>query len=86
MWNRNRKNRTFLLALSFLQYSKIRLFESLKKVNSDFFNLNEKGQVNTILYGSQKSDSKCANQEIRKFVTAYIKATSHFDRLLTSNQ
>ena len=28
----------------------------------------------------------CANQEIIKFVITYVKATSHFDRLLTSNQ
>ena len=40
------------------------LFESLRKVDSNFLNLNEKDQVNTLLYGSQTNDSKCVNQEI----------------------
>ena len=62
------------------------LFESLRKVDSNFLNLNEKDQVNTLLYGSQTNDSKCVNQEIVKFLITYIKATTRFDRLLISNQ
>ena len=61
-------------------------FENLKKVDSKFFNLNGKDQVNTLLYGSQTNDSKRANQEILRFVIAYTKATTHFDRSLISNQ
>ena len=71
--------------LSFLQYSKIRIVENLKKVDSNFFNLNEKDQVNTLLYSSQTNDYKYANQGILKFVIAYIKATTRFDRSLISN-
>ena len=65
---------------------RLELFERLRKVDSNFLNLNEKYQVNTLLYGSQTNDSKCANQEILKFVMTYIKATTRFDRLLISNQ
>ena len=65
---------------------RLELFESLSKVDSSFLNLNEKDQVNTLLYGSQTNDSKCANQEILKFVITYIKATTRFDRSLISNQ
>ena len=65
---------------------RLELFESLKKTDSIFLNLNEKGQVNTLLYGSQTNDSKCVNQEILKLVITYIKATTRFDRSLISNQ
>ena len=65
---------------------RLELFERLRKVDSNFLNLNEKYQVNTLLYGSQRNDCKCANQEILKFVMTYIKATTRFDRLLISNQ
>ena len=34
------------------------LYDNLKKVDSIFFNLNEKDQVNTLLHGSQTNDSK----------------------------
>ena len=42
--------------------------------------------VHVELYGSQTNDSKCANQEILKFVVTYIKTTTRFDRSLISNQ
>ena len=34
------------------------IIENLKRVDSNLFNLNEKDQVNTLLYGSQTNDSK----------------------------
>ena len=60
--------------------------KALGKSIQIFLNLNEKDQVNTLLYGSQTNDSKCVNQEIFKFVITYIKATTRFDRSLISNQ
>ena len=53
-------------------YSTQRLerFENFKKVNLNFFNLNEKDQVNTSLYSSQTNHSVCAHQEILKFAIA----------------
>ena len=76
----------FFLRCHFYSTQRLEHFEKLKKVDSNFFNLNEKDQVNTLLYGSQTNNSKCANQEVLKFVIAYIKATICFDRSLISNQ
>ena len=76
----------FFLCCHFYSTQRLDLFESLKNVDSIFFNLDEKEQVNTLLYGSQASDSKCANQEVLKFVITCIKATTCFDRSLIINQ
>ena len=62
----------FFLLCHFYSTQRLELFENLKNVDSNFFNLNEKDQVNTLLHGSQTKDSKCVNQEILKFVIAYI--------------
>ena len=76
----------FFLRCHLYSTQRSELFESLRKVDSNFLNLHEKDQVNTLLHGSQKNDSKCANQEILKFVITYIKATTRFDRSLISKQ
>ena len=76
----------FFLRCHLYSIQGLELFESLSKVDSSFLNLNEKDQVNALLYGSQTNGSKCANQEILKFVITYIKATTRFDRSLISNQ
>ena len=76
----------FFLRCHLYSTQRSELFESLRKVDSNFLNLNEKDQVNTLFYGSQTNDSKCVNQEILKFVITYIKATTRFDRSLISNQ
>ena len=69
----------FFLRCHFYSTQRSELFEKLKKVDSNFFNLSKKDRVNTLFYGSQANDSKCANQEILKFVIAYIKPTTCFD-------
>ena len=76
----------FFLRCHLYNTQRLELFENLKKIDSSFFNLNEKYQVTTLLYGSQTNDSKCASQEILKFVITYIKATTRFDRPLINNQ
>ena len=76
----------FFLRCHFNITQRLELFENLKKVDSNFFNLNEKNQVHVLLYGSLTNDSKCANQEIFKFVIAYVKTASRFDRSLINNQ
>ena len=76
----------FFLRCHLYSTQRLELFESLKKVDSNVLNLNEKDQVNTLLYGSQTNDSKCGIEEILKFVITYIKATTRFDRSLISNQ
>ena len=76
----------FFLRCHFYSTQRLEIFKSLNKVDSNFFNLNETDQVNTLLYGSKTNYSKCTNQEILKFVIAYIKATTRFDRSLIRNQ
>ena len=76
----------FFMPCHLYSIQRLELFESLRKVDSNFLNLNEKDQVNALLYGSQTNYSKCANQEILKFVITYIKVTTRFDRSLISNQ
>ena len=76
----------FFLRCHIYSTQRLELFEKLKKVDSNFFSLNETDQVNTLLYGSQINETKCANQDILNFVIAYIKATTRFDRSLISNQ
>ena len=70
----------------FYSTQRLELFESFLRVDSNFYNLNEKDQVYALLYGSQTNDSKYANQEILKFVIAYIKVSTRFDSSLVSNQ
>ena len=67
----------FFLRCHLYNTQRLELFEN---------NLNEKDQVTTLLYGSQTNDSKCANQEILKFVITYIEVTTRFDRPLINNQ
>ena len=60
----------FFLRCPFYSTQRLELFKNRKKVNSNFFNLNEKEQVNTSLYSSQTNHSVCAHQEILKFAIA----------------
>ena len=77
----------FFLRCHLCSTQRLELFQSLRKVDSIFLNLNEKYQVNTLLCGSQTNDSKCANQQILKFVITYTKVTTTcFNRSLISNQ
>ena len=76
----------FFLRCHFYSTQRLELFQNLKRVDSNFFNLNENDQINTLLYGSQTNYSKYGNQEILKFVIAYIKATTRFERSIISNQ
>ena len=76
----------FFLRCHFYSTERLELFENLKIIDSNFFNLNEKDQVAILLYGSQKNYSKDSNQEILQIVINYIKATTRFDRPLVNNQ
>ena len=77
---KNKTAKHFFLRCHFYSTKDYSFLKALMKTN-----LNE-DQVNTLLYGSQTNDSKCANQEILKFVIACIKATTRFGRSLISNQ
>ena len=46
------------------------LFENLKKIDPNFFNLNEKDQINVLLYAYQRNKPKSFNQSILNNVTS----------------
>ena len=71
-----------LKPLNISQYSKIKHFENLEKVEPNFLGLNLKNKDLILLYGSQTNNSEIINQKILKNVTFYHKATTHFDRPL----
>ena len=72
----------FLLRCHLYSPQRLELFENLEKVDASFLNLNVKGKVNFLLYGSQSAISKSSNREILKFVINYIQETGRFDRPL----
>ena len=72
----------FLLRCHLYFPQRLELFENLEKVHSSFLNLNVKGKVSFLLYGSQSATAKSSNHKILKFVINYIKETGRFDRRL----
>ena len=54
----------FLLRCHFHSALKLELFENLDKTDLNFFNLNEKDQVNVLSYGYQINKPKSFNQSI----------------------
>ena len=56
----------FLLRCHFYSTLRLELFENLEKVDPNFLNLNEKDQLNVLLYGYQISKPKSFNQSILK--------------------
>ena len=60
----------------------LELFENLEKIDPNFLNLNEKDQVDVLLYGYQINKSKNFSQSILNNVISYVKATARFDKPL----
>ena len=60
------------------------LFENLEKIDPNFLNLNEKDQVDVLLYGYQINKSKNFSKSILNNVISYVKATARFDKQLVS--
>ena len=74
----------FLFRCHFYSTPRLELFKNLEKIDPNFLNLNEKDQVNVLLYGYQINKPEGFNQSILKNVTSYIKTTGRFDKLLIS--
>ena len=74
----------FFLRCHFYSTLRLELFENLEKIDPKFVNLNEKDQINVLLYGYQINKSKTSSQSILKNVTSYIKTTGRFDKPLIS--
>ena len=60
----------------------LELFENLEKIDPNFLNLNEKDQVDVLLYGYQINKFKNFSQSILNNVISYVKATARFDKPL----
>ena len=77
----------FLLRCHLYSPQILELFENLKKVDSNFLNLEVKDKISFLLYGSQSETSKYSNHEIFKFVINCMKETDTFEGpLFCSNQ
>ena len=69
----------------FYSSQKLELFDKLQKINSSFFKLGAKGQVNILLYGySSKKKRISLNEDIIKLVINVLIESGRFDRLLIS--
>ena len=60
------------------------LFDKLDKINSSFFKLSAKDQVNILLYGYSSKKTISLNEDILKLVIHFLIESGHFDRLLIS--
>ena len=74
----------FLLRCHFYSALRLELFEKLEKIDPNFLNLNEKDQVNVLLYDYQINKPKSFSQSILNDVVSYVKATAQFDKPLVS--
>ena len=74
----------FLLQCHFYSALRLKLFENLEKVDQNFLNLNEKDQVNVLLYGYQINKRKSFDQSILSNFISYVKATAWFDKAMVS--
>ena len=50
-------NKHFLLRCHFSSSQRLKLFDNLNKINSSFFNVSAKNQVNILLYGYSSNNS-----------------------------
>ena len=66
----------FLLRCHFYSTLRLELFENLEKIDPNFLNVNEKGQVNVLLFGYQMNKPKSFNQSILKNVSYFIRKSN----------
>ena len=79
-------NEHFLLRCHFYSSQRLELFDKLNKINSSFFKLSAKDQVNILLYGysSKKKKTISLNEDIIKLVINILIESGRFDRPLIS--
>ena len=79
-------NEHFLLRCHFYSSQRLELFNKLNKINSSFFKLSAKDQVNILLYGysSKKKKTISLNEDIIKLVINILIESGRFDRPLIS--
>ena len=77
-------NEHFLLRCHFYSSQRLELFDKLNKINSSFFKLSAKDQVNILLYGYSSKKPISLNEDIIKLVINFLIESGRFDRPLIS--
>ena len=77
-------NEHFLLRCHFYSSQRLELFDKLNKINSSFFKLSAKDQVNILLYGYSSEKPISLSGDIIKLVINFLIESGRFDRPLTS--
>ena len=62
----------FLLCCHFYSSQRLELFDNLNKINSSFFKLSTKDQVNILLYGYSSNNPISSNEDIIKLVINFL--------------
>ena len=77
-------NEHFLLRCHFYSSQRLELFDKLNKINSSFFKLSAKDQLNILLYGYSSKRPISLNEDIIKLLINFLIESGRFDRPLTS--
>ena len=77
-------NKHFLLRCHFYSSQRLELFNKLNKINSSFFKLSAKDQVNILLYGYSSEKPISLSGDIIKLVINFLIESGRFDRPLIS--
>ena len=79
-----KSNENFLLCCHFYSSQRLELFNKLNKINSSFFKLSAKDQVNILLYGYSSEKPISLSGDIIKLVINFLIESGRFDRPLIS--
>ena len=80
-------NEHFLLRCHFYSSQRLELFDNLNKINSSFFKVSAKDQVNILLYVYSSSKPIFLNEDIIKLAVNCLIKSGRFDRpLIRFNQ
>ena len=77
-------NEHFLLRCYFYSSQRLELLDKLNKINSSFFKLSAKDQVNILLYGYSSEKPISLSGDIIKLVINFLIESGRFDRPLIS--
>ena len=75
----SKKHEHFLLHCHFYSSQRLELFDNLNRINSSFFKLVAKDQVNISLYGYSLNNPISLNEDIIKLVIDFLIKSGRFD-------
>ena len=79
-----KSNEHFPLRCHFYSSQRLELSDKLNKINSSFFKLSAKDQVNILLYGYSSKKPISLNEDIIKLVINFLIESGRFDQPLIS--